>query len=186
MNPIPRSDTCTTDPTRGQYVYIYKAGTNIRFSLCEVEVYGTAGTLSFSSTHFSRYGPLILYFFCLFALHRSYHHSYIFNLCGELCVKFVRAFLFSVSACLSLSSVLCFVCLFGYIIACSLFFGKKTPCALDTVKMILKFLFRVEPCCAGLFSLFFSLRSLVLFLGEEKKFSASFRFIYISLITITL
>ena len=35
--------------------------------------------------------------------------------------------------------------------------------------MILKFLFRVEPCCAGLFSLSFSLRSLVLFLGEEKK-----------------
>ena len=52
------------------------------------------------------------------------------------------------------------------------FFGlkkKKKPCALDTVKMIFIFLFRVEPCCAGLFSLSFSLRSLVLFLGEEKK-----------------
>ena len=35
--------------------------------------------------------------------------------------------------------------------------------------MIFIFLFRVEPCCAGLFSLSFSLRSLVLFLGEEKK-----------------
>ena len=46
-------------------------------------------------------------------VHRSYHHCYIFNLCGELCVSVVRAFLFSVSACLSLSSVLCFVCLFG-------------------------------------------------------------------------
>ena len=81
----------------------------------------------------------------------------------------VRAFLFSVSACLSLSCVLCFVCLFGQIIACSLFWGKKKTCALDTVKMIFIFLFRVEPCCAGLFSLSFSLRSLVLFLGEEKK-----------------
>ena len=49
------------------------------------------------------------------------------------------------------------------------FFGKKTPCALDPVKMILKFFFRVEPCCAGLFSLSFSLRSLVLFLGEAKR-----------------
>ena len=67
------------------------------------------------------------------------------------------------------------------------FLDKKNPCALDTVKMIILFLFRVEPCCAGLFSLSFSLRSLVLFLGEEKKkFTASFRFICISLITITL
>ena len=53
-----------------------------------------------------RNGPLILrhpnfsvLFFCLFALHRSYHHSYIFNLCGELCVSVVRAFLLSASAC---------------------------------------------------------------------------------------
>ena len=49
------------------------------------------------------------------------------------------------------------------------FLDKKKPCALDTVKMIFIFLFRVEPCCAGLFSLSFSLRSLVLFLGDEKK-----------------
>ena len=43
--PTPRADTCTTSPSYGQYVYIYKAGSSIRLSLCEVEVFGTAGTL---------------------------------------------------------------------------------------------------------------------------------------------
>ena len=60
-------------------------------------------------------------------------------------------------------------CLFVWVDFSLFPFLKKKPCALDTVKMTFKFLFRVEPCCAGLFSLSFSLRSLVLFLGEEKK-----------------
>ena len=48
---------------------------------------------------------------------------------GELCVSVVRAFLLGASACLSLSSVFCFVCLFFWRVDYSLFpFLEKTMC----------------------------------------------------------
>ena len=89
----------------------------------------------------------------------------------------VRAFLLGVRGCLSLCSVLCFVCLFVWVdYSLFPFFGqkkkkkkKKTLCQGYCKNDFKKFIFRVEPCCAGLFSFFLLFEKSCLYLGEEKK-----------------